>query len=416
MPTIAIVGAGISGLHLALRLQQAGMPTTLYTERGAEELAEGRPVNLVVRFEHTRERDRVLGVDHWDRPECGMYGVGFSALGGELALEFFGSLTRPASAVDFRIYLPRLLSDYAERGGTVDRITAGAPAIAAIADRHDLVVVSSGRRSIAELFPRDPARSPYTAPQRIITAGYFTGIAPMPEGGVHFQLCPGVGEVFCTRMLSVGGLAHGLNIEAVPGGPLERVAHLSYDEDPAGFRRSVLRLLAEHAPALRARVDERIFDLVRPIDLLKGAITPTVRTGWAALPEGGYAMALGDAWVVNDPVVGQGANLGSHSAFVLADAILAGPPYDEAFCRAAEARMWEFGRSATEWSNAFLMPPAPHAIELLAGATQDRRIADAFADNFNDPQEMWRLLGSPAETRAWLAEFGASPTLAAAPG
>jgi 2-polyprenyl-6-methoxyphenol hydroxylase-like FAD-dependent oxidoreductase len=413
MPSIAIVGAGISGLHLALRLQQAGVSTTVYTERSAEEMAEGRPVNLVARFDHTRERDRALAVDHWDQPECGMYGVGFSALGGEVPLEFFGRLTRPANSVDFRIYLPRLLSDYAERGGRIDRITADAPAVAALAARHDLVVVSSGRRSIAELFPRDPDRSPYTAPQRIITAGYYTGIAPMPEGGIHFQLCPGVGEIFSTRMLSVAGLAHGLSIEAIPGGPLEQVAHLSYDEDPAGFRRTVLRLLAEHAPALRARADERTFDLVRPIDLLKGAITPTVRTGWTALPAG-YAMAVGDAWVVNDPVVGQGANLGSHSAFVLADAIIAGPPYDEAFCRAAEARMWEFARPVTEWTNAFLMPPAPHAIELLAGATQDTRIADAFANNFNDPPAMWRLLGSPAQTKAWLAGFGSSPTLAVA--
>jgi hypothetical protein len=35
-----------------------------------------------------------------------------------------------------------------------------------------------------------------------------------------------------------------------------------------------------------------------------------VRAGWAALPGGKYAMAMGDAWVVNDPVTGQGANLG----------------------------------------------------------------------------------------------------------
>ena len=404
MPSIAIVGTGISGLHLALRLQQAGVPSTVYTERTAEEIAGGRVLNLVVRFDHTRDRERSLGVHHWDSPDYNMFGVHFSALG-EFPLGFHGRMSRPGSAVDFRIYLPRLLADYAERGGEVRPISEDAESIARLADRHDLVVVATGRRAVTELFPRDPERSPFTEPQRILTAGYFTGIAPMAETGLHYQLCPGVGEIFSTRFLSFDGPVHGMNIEAIPGGPLESLAHMDYVDDPSGFERAVLKLLAEHAPGLRERIDERSFGLTRPIDLLQGGITPTVRRAWAALPDGGHAVAVGDAWVLNDPIVGQGANLGSHSAFSLAEEILVGPPYDEAFCRRAEARMWEFGRSATEWNNAFLLPPPPHALELLAAASQDARIADAFVDNFNDPPAMWRVLGSPDATAAWLGRF-----------
>jgi 2-polyprenyl-6-methoxyphenol hydroxylase-like FAD-dependent oxidoreductase len=114
---------------------------------------------------------------------------------------------------------------------------------------------------------------------------------------------------------------------------------------------------------------------------------------------------VGDAWVVNDPVTGQGANLGSHSAFVLADEIIAGPPYDEAFCRRAEARMWEFAQPVTEWTNAFLQPPPPHALAVLGAASRDQRVADAFVDNFNDPVAQWAALRTPEGAAAWLAGF-----------
>lgn len=413
--SVGVVGAGISGLHLALRLQQAEVPTTLYAERGAEEIAGGRPQNLVVRFGHTRKRERALGVEHWTGTEHSMFGAHVFAPG-EPPLRFFGALREPGSAVDFRIYLPRLMADFAARGGTVESVVADVESVMKLAGKHDLVVVASGRRSITELFPRDASHSPFTQPQRILTAGLYRGIAPMETTALHFNLCPGVGEVFSIRMLTFDGPVHGMNIEAIPGGPLEALAHMDYDADPAGFERAVLTQLAEHAPALRERIDEREFGLARPGDLLQGGITPTVRAGWTVLPNGKYCVAVGDAWITNDPVAGQGANLGSHSAFTLAEEIIAGPPYDEAFCRRAERRMWEYARPVTEWSNAFLLPPPPHALDVLGRAGADQRIADAFIDNFNDPPAMWRVLGSPEGAAAWLATFGQPASSVGAPG
>jgi 2-polyprenyl-6-methoxyphenol hydroxylase-like FAD-dependent oxidoreductase len=404
MSGIAIVGAGISGLHLALRLQQAGMPTTLYAERSPEDVAAGPPPNLAVRFEHTRARDRQLGVAPWDEPEYGMYGVNFAAAG-DPPLDFWGGLTHPGSSIDFRVYLPHLMASYAERGGAIEILAPDPEAITTLATRHDLVVVASGRRSVTQLFPRDPSRSPYTAPQRMITAALYLGIGQDPRNGLEYHLCPGVGEIFSIAFHTQQGTLRGINIEAIPGGPLEYLSTLSYEKDPRAFRTSVLKELAEHAPSLRERIDEHEFDLPRPRDVIQGGITPTVRAGWAALPEG-YAVAVGDAWVVNDPVTGQGANLGSHSAFALAEEILAGGPYDEAFCRRAEARMWEWAGPVTEWTNSFLLPPPPHALELLGAAGQDRRIADAFIDLFNDPVTMWKVLGSPDGTATWLRSFG----------
>ncbi|GAA4692068.1 hypothetical protein GCM10023215_31390 [Pseudonocardia yuanmonensis] len=121
----------------------------------------------------------------------------------------------------------------------------------------------------------------------------------------------------------------------------------------------------------------------------------------ARLGDDRFAVALGDAWVLNDPVVGQGANLGSRTAFVLADTILALPPDDETFCRAAHAAMWDAARPVVDWTNAFLQPPPPHARELLYTAARDQRVANTFIDDFNDPTAQWDVLSTPQHTAAW---------------
>ena len=61
----------------------------------------------------------------------------------------------------------------------------------------------------------------------------------------------------------------------------------------------------------------------------------------------------------------------------------------------------------TEWSNAFLQPPPPHLIRLFVAAAQNQAIANAFADNFGDPERQWGVLSSPDATAAFISSFGA---------
>jgi len=101
----------------------------------------------------------------------------------------------------------------------------------------------------------------------------------------------------------------------------------------------VLALLRDHAPSLYDRTDPRRFDLSRPLDLGYAAITPTVRRGFIELSNGRYAVALGNAHVVIDPITGQGANNASHAADVLCQAIRHADAFDRSFCeRASNAR------------------------------------------------------------------------------
>jgi hypothetical protein len=376
----------------------------VYAERSLAEVAAGPPMNMVVRFDQSRQRERELGVDHWRSADSDVLGINFAAET-EPPLGFFGRFDEPGSGVDFRIYLPRLVEDYVERGGDLKIMDIDVSIIEGLAQRHDLVVVATGRGGISGLFPRDERRSRFTEPQRSLTAGFYHGIAPTDPSWVHFQLIPGVGEIFGTKVLTFGGPIHGMVIEGVPGSPLEALSRLDHTRDQAAFNRTVLELVTEYAPQLRARIDEREFGLARPIDVLQGAITPTVRRAWARLGNGRFAMTVGDAWVLNDPVAGQGANLGSRSAFLLAEEILATEVYDERFCQRTEDKMWAIAEPVVNWSNALLGPPPDPMVEVLGRAGTDRRIADGFVENFNRPEEMWEMVGSPESTKAWLAKF-----------
>lgn len=402
MGRIAIAGAGISGLTLALRLQQQGMETTLWTDRTPEQVRAGRLMNLVARFEPTLARERELGVNHWDFADFGMHSAHVAVVGTSIA--FRGDLERPARFVDFRIYLARLLEDYAERGGRVIVDPKPVAAALGVAGDYDLVVVAGGRET-SGIFERDPARSPYDAPQRVLCAGTFRGIAFPEPLGLSFNISPGAGEVFQSPVFSFDGRVSGVLFEGIPGGPFEPLVHMRYEDGAAAFEAEVLRLFELHAPAIFERVDHAEFGLTRPVDLLQGAITPTVRRTWVRHDTGTYVVAVGDAWVVNDPLTGQGANLGSHCAWVLADAILAETVYDELFCRLVEDRMWHMAGPVTEWSNAFLQPPPDHVLQLLGAATADMAVADALVGGFADPQAMWRRVATPERAAAFLASI-----------
>ncbi|EWM12207.1 styrene monooxygenase/indole monooxygenase family protein [Kutzneria sp. 744] len=393
MTDIGVIGAGISGLQLALRLQQLGVPVTLYSTQTPDELAAMRPRNFPARFGPTQQREESLDVHAWHFDEARVHSWSITMHGDDRDLEFSAALTPPSSVVDFRVYLPHLFTEFVRRGGNavIDAVTPHQ-----VAARHDLVVVANGDRSVRELFPVDQARSPHSTPQRILCSGFYHGIDEDVPHALDIHFVPGIGEILRIPFLSRLGPAHVLAFEAVPGSPLERPAHLDADADPAGFLREMLTLLAQHAPSLRERVDITRFGLLAPGELAQGGITPLVRKGWAPLADGVCALAIGDAWITNDPLTAQGANLGSHTAFALADLIAAAAgPLDARFCRDASDRLWDHARHVVEWSNAFLAPPPPHVTELFGRAAEDKRVADAFVSGFHDPVAQWAVLSSP---------------------
>ena len=410
MTSIGIVGTGISGLTLALTLQQAGIDTTVYAPCTPDETRRMRLPNTVARFAPTLAREHALGVEHWGA--SGSFEAMYVSIL-DTPIAFTGRLRDPASCVDFRVYLPRLLEDYVDRGGDVVVGPRSAEDVVAESDRHDLTVIASGRESVDAFFPRDATRSAHGEPLRILCASLWHGLAPPRDPtGVSFAIAPGVGEILTFPFFSRHDLVAGILVEAVPGGPLEPLPRAGYDEDPTAFAALMLDLIRQYAPSALDRVDHTEFAVTGPLDILHGAITPTVRRPYCEIAPGRFVIAVGDCYVVNDPIAGQGANIGSATAAVLAEAICQDVPYDGMFCRRVEREMWRVVEPATNFNNSFLLPPEPHADAIFAAATQRQAVADAFCDNFGHPDAMWRAVATPSGAAAFLMSASATPATA----
>jgi 2-polyprenyl-6-methoxyphenol hydroxylase-like FAD-dependent oxidoreductase len=403
MPDIGIVGAGTAGLHLALLLQQRGLEPTLYAERSAEDVRAGRLPNTVAHHHHTRARERELGVNHWDDGGPS-YGRHYHYFGVEPALEFPGDFSKPSLAVDYRLYLSKLLEDFEQRGGTIVYGAVGADALDGLAERHDLVVVSTGRGDFADVFPVIPGRSPFDGPQRVLSAGLYAGVAYTEPLGVTFGVSPGHGEIIEIPIQSFEGNVTTLLFENIPGGDLEVVGRTPYADDPKAYEALVLEKLERHYPPIYARVDRSEFQLTRSTSILQGSVAPAVRESYRRLENGRYALALGDAHVTVDPVVGQGANAASYAAFVLGEAILEGGPFDEAFCRRVDEGRVPFVMGVFDWTN-FMLAPQPHLFELVGAMSQNQALCDDFTENFNRPDLQWEHVASPEATAAYIGAF-----------
>lgn len=402
VPGIGIVGAGTAGLHLALQLQQGGVDATLYAERPADEVRAGRLPNTVAHHHRTRTRERELGVNHWD--DTGpSYGRHWHYFGGEQPLAFPGDFTAPSLAVDYRLYQARLLEDFEERGGTVRVGTVDVSEAGRLGSEHDLVVVSTGRGGWSDLFPRVAGRS-LDAPRRLLSAGLYDGVAYTEPVGVTFAVSPGHGELIEIPLETFEGNATTLLFEAVPGGDLEVLSTTPYDADPGAYEQLALDKLRTHFPPVFERADAAAFGLTRPSSILQGAITPTVREAVTRLDSGTFAIAVGDAHVSLDPLVGQGANSASYSAWTLGEAILEGGAFDEWFCRRVDERRLPFVLGAYDWTN-FMTAPEPHLFSIVGAMSQSSELADDFTENFNHPDRQWQHVSSAGAATEYVGRF-----------
>lgn len=405
MERIGIVGAGVAGLHLALYLQQHGVPAKLYAERTPAEQRASRLPSTPAHFGNTRAREAALGVNHWNAPESLATHV-IVSVGGPQPFGFRSELDAPSLYADHRLYAARLLEDYLERGGKVSFGPVPPAAVPALASEHDLVVIATGRGGLADLFPVVPERSPLKAPARILCAAQYHGVASLDGMNYGVHVAPGLGELFDAPINAIDGPRPSFNFEAIPGGPLEPLVRRSYEQDPAGFNQAVLRVLHQHFPSVHARVTPSEFGVIGPLDILQGAVWPCVRRPYAGLSDGRWAVAIGDAHATHDPAAAQGVNAASASAFILGELICEDGIFDERFCHQAEARLWAYVRDVSAWALAFLEPPPPHIRDLMTAAASNQPLADQFASFWDYPHRAWDAWCTPEITAALMRRFG----------
>ena len=403
---IAIVGAGQSGLQLALGLVDAGYEVTLVSNRTGDEMRAGRVQSSQCMFASALETERALGLDFWAEACPPVEGIALAVAapdGGGKTVEWAARLDRPAQSVDQRLKLASWLEEYERRGGRLLIQEAGVDDLERYAREHDLVVVATGKGPLGGVFPRDPERSPYDRPMRALALTYVTGMTPRPEhSAVCFNLIPGVGEYFVFPALTTTGPCEIMVFEGIPGGPMD-----CWDDvrTPDEHLRRSLEILERFLPWEAERC--RAVELTDHNGILTGRFAPTVRRPVARLPSGAPVLAMADAAVLNDPITGQGSNNAAKCAEIYLESVLAhgDEPFDEAWMQRTFDRYWRgYAQWVVGWTNAVLAPPEPHVLRLLEAAQELPPLAATIANGFDDPRDFYPWWFDAREAERLIAE------------
>jgi hypothetical protein len=400
MRHITIVGGGQAGLVLATGLLDAGFKVRLAQNRTADDIANGNVLSTQCVFPTARAQERRLGLDLWHEEAPAIAGVRLAVAapdGSGKAFGFVGKLQAPAQSVDQRIKFSRFMDEAARRGGTIEIVEVGVPELERYAADSDLVVVAAGKGPVSQLFGRDAARSPYDAPMRALSVIYANGVMPHDVTCVTANIIPGVGELFMIPALTHSGPCEILFIEAIPGGPLD-----VFDGklDAAAQLDKIRALTRQFVPWEYDRVRDAV-----PTDAkagLTGKFPPTVRKGVGTLPSGKPVLGLADAVILNDPVIGQGSNNAIKAAAIYLDAIIkrGKAPFGAAWMNATFEQAYFRVEASTAWTNMMLLPPPPHAVDLLARAAGKQPLADRIAQGFDEPADVLPLFADPARAAA----------------
>ena len=222
--------------------------------------------------------------------------------------------------------------------------------------------------------PRATTSRPTTARSAGCRPGSTAGSrTPSPRASAS-TFRPGHGELLELPIYSHDGFATALLFENVPGGALEPLAHVATTTIPPPTTGSCSRRCAGTTRWPPSASTPTPSGLWSGRDLLQGALTPIVREDYARLSSGRYALAMGDAHTVVDPMMGQGANSASYSAWTIGEAIVADHVYDERFCERVARRREGFVHGVSDWTNLMLNPP-PHVLEFIGAMARTRRCA-----------------------------------------
>lgn len=401
MRKITIIGAGHAGLQLGTGLRRAGHDVTIVTNRSAAQVRAGRITSSQSMYNMAVGIERDFGLAFWDRDCPPIQGMHVRAgLDADRMMVDFRTRMSEGQSVDQRLKFPRWMEAFTRLGGNLVVEEISLDRLEDLAAASDLTIVAAGKGEIGGLFARDAARCTFDAPQRITSLTYLHGMKPREDfGAVNINVHPGVGEMVHFPALTLSGPCDIVNLECVPGGPLDVWSGIT---TPARHLEAMLDLIHTYFPWDAHRfADVRLTD---NLGILAGPVTPTVRRAVGILPSGMPVLALGDVFVLNDPMTGQGSNNASKCAALYLDAIKArgGLPFDTCWMAQLAECAWNEAKWSARLTNTMLAPP-DHVLSTLVAASERPGLADRIAAGFNDPRTMgWYV--DPALTARVVAE------------
>ncbi|HVV12973.1 styrene monooxygenase/indole monooxygenase family protein [Amycolatopsis sp.] len=407
MRKILIVGAGQSGLQLALTLREHDYDVTLMSARTPDELRAGYVTSTQCMFHDALTIERKHGLNLWDdvAPAITHQGLSLGDENGNRLLNWRGLWELgPAQSVDQRVKMSAWLELLEERGGKVIIHGVTTADLNSLASMYDLVIVAAGKGELVQLFDRDPSRSPFTKPQRHLAVCYVDGLVPRSEfpGSVNVWLdvLPGIGELIHMPGYTLTGPSDILYLSAVPGGPLDQFRDRPQPEEQLARHKELFRKFApwEYERFHDAQLTDRR-------GVLTGGYPPVVRHPVGELPSGMFVLGMADVVVANDPVTGQGANNAAKCAESYLDSILAhgDKPFDREWMQGAFDKYWEYAQHVVKLTNTMLLPPPENIQQILGVAQTNEKVANRFAGGFNNPPDMAEWFFEPEKTEAYLA-------------
>src|SRR5215470_2203727 len=403
MKRIAIVGAGQSGLQLALGLLDAEFEVTLYSDRSADEIRQGHVMSSQCMFDSALEIEREQNLNIWEEQCPKVDGISLAVpnqVGGK-TIDWAARLDNYAQSVDQRLKIPGWMSEFENRGGKLIIKAATLDDLEASVRGHDLVIVASGKGAIAQLFERDASRSPFSTPQRALALTYVRGMQPRePYPAICFNLIPNVGEYFVFPALTTSGPCEIMVFEGVPGGPWDCWSDV---KNPSEHLTRSKKLLERFLPWEAERCKH--VELTDDSGILVGQVKPTVRkpVGHVA---GKPVLGLADAVVLNDPITGQGSNNAARCAEIYLESILEvrdGTPGAEWMQQTFDRYWTGYAQWVTEWTHLLLQPPQ-HVIQLLDSAGKISAVAGAIVNGFDDPRTLFPWFMDPTEASKFVEQ------------
>ncbi len=397
---------------LAFGLLNEGYEVTVFEGRPVDEIEKGAILSTAMVFDRQLAVERRLGLQEWEgkAPVCNGMHATLRLPNGEIILQIQGGLDETCQGVDARLKTSTWMRRFQEKGGRIVNQAVTRPLLEQMAEAFDLVVVSSGKGGLGEVFERDAERSLFDSPPRRLGAVILKNVREweeIPYTTLKFQYFIQIGEFFAIPFYSHSGPCRAVVFEAPPGSPMDVWGNVDSADKALA---TALRLLREYSP--QDWPNYRNAQLVDDRSWLKGAITPTVRKPVGRLRTGRVVMAMGDVAVLNDPISGTGANDAVRQADRLTRAILehGDRPFEAGWMQEVfDGYYEERGRHTMEFTRQMTGPMTEPFWKILQGAAQSPGVAHTFTNMFNDIKEsmgwMTDMNAADAVCDAWAHEL-----------
>ncbi len=399
MRKIAIVGAGQAGLQLGFGLLKAGYEPTVFSDMTAEQIYNGPGRPVTIQFGPSVSLEDELELRFWQHNRYSeinqVYTSVFSPDGEKIAV-VSGEFEKPAQCIDLRMKFSKWLEEFEKRGGNVVIEKCDIDSMERMTREFDLVIVAAGRGQFMELFENDESKMEFDKPQRLVAMFYNKGcdmhrqLEDIPgiedKQITRYSIVAGVGEVIIAPFLSKSGEEHHyVQFEAVPGAGMDLFDNKADVEEQYEIGKSWVR---EHQPLIYELIEDSTVTPEK--EWVCGRIPPIVRKPVAKLPSGNYVFGVGDAAIVNDPILAQGLNGASKWMGLLLNQILehADREFTPGWMQDCFDEYWQTAQYNNKLTATALRGPGEVQKKFLQNAHTNKRLASKYINNIGQAYKL----------------------------